>query len=410
MQTLSVWTKINAIFLVAGTCIGGGMLALPVAAGVGGYLPSVVCLFVSWLMMSASSLLILEANLWMKEGEHVISMAKRFLGPLGQAVSWLLFLYISYASLVSYSAGGGRIFTKFLNQAFSLDLGQNEGIFLVATLLTGVIYLGTKIVGRINSILFFGMLLSYALLVGLGVDEVKPHLLIKSSWLTSFLALPLLLTSFSHQTMVPSLTPYLKRHAWALRLAILGGTSIAFLVYFLWLTIILGIVPLGGEGGLIDAYLLGVPATEFVSQHVEGPFLGYVVNFFSLFAIVTSYLGIGLGLFDFLSDGLKIKEKGFGNVALGLLMLVPITFFAIYYERVFIVAMETTGGVGDAILNGIFPILMVWVGRYHLNLKSDWQLPGGRPLLAFLALLFFAILSFEIAMLTTNLVTDVLTA
>lgn len=395
----------SAVFLVAGTCIGGGMLALPVSAGVGGYLPSMVWLMVAWFMMTASSLLLLEASLWMKEGEHVISMAKRFLGPIGQAVSWILFLYISYASLVSYAAGGGDLLTCSLADNC---LGRTEAIIGITLILTFFIYLGAKIVGRINSILFLSMIAAYLLLIGVGMDKINIPLLSKSNWLTSFFALPILLTSFSHQTMVPSLASYLKRNAKALRFAIIAGTTIPFLVYAIWLTLILSIVPLDGEKGLIDAYLKGIPSTVFINVHATGKYLVPIMNFFSLFAVVTSYLGIALGLFDFLSDGLKIKEKGLGKVALGLLIVIPVLFFAIFYERAFIVAMETTGGIGDAILTGIIPILMVYIGRYKLGYKSDWSIPGGKAVLIALALGFFSILLIELTMLSTSVISDTL--
>ncbi len=39
------------------------------------------------------------------------------------------------------------------------------------------------------------------------------------------------------------------------------------------------------------------------------PLLGAIADFFCFFAIVTSFLGIALGLFDFLADGLKIPRK-----------------------------------------------------------------------------------------------------
>ena len=68
--------------------------------------------------------------------------------------------------------------------------------------------------------------------------------------------------------------------------------------------------------------------------------------------------------------------------------------------------METTGGIGDSALNGIIPILMVWVGRYRLGFKSEWSLPGGRPLLTLLLLAFSSILIWEAVMLSTNLVLD----
>src|SRR5437868_13374543 len=87
---------ISAMFLVAGTCIGGGMLALPVATGISGFLPSTLMMTLCWLAMTASALLLLEVNLWMKEGAHVITMASTLLGPVGKIVSWCVFLFISY--------------------------------------------------------------------------------------------------------------------------------------------------------------------------------------------------------------------------------------------------------------------------------------------------------------------------
>ncbi len=403
-KQVGTWTAWNAVFLVAGTCIGGGMLALPLAAGVGGHFPSMVWLAICWALMTASSLLLLEANLWMAKGEHVISMAKRFLGPIGQAISWIVYLYICYASLVSYAAGGGKLI------ALQLGLPQSWTIVLVALGLTLLIYMGTRLVGRVNTILFLGMLLAYVFLVGMGIEEIKPHFLSREgAWFSSTFAIPLLLTSFSHQTMVPSLTPYLQGNGKLLRRAIVGGTLIAFIVYALWLTIVLGIVPVEGEKGLIDAYVQGVPSTQFLAEHVQGRFLTPVVHFFSFFAIVTSYIGMALGLFDFLSDGLNIPENKTGKVALGLLILIPVIFFALYFERAFLVAMETTGGIGDSIINGIIPILMVWVGRYKLGFKSEWSLPGGRPVLTLLLIAFTAILFWEALMLSTNLVMNTLT-
>ena len=87
--------------------------------------------------------------------------------------------------------------------------------------------------------------------------------------------------------------------------------------------------------GLIEAYVLGVPTTQFVTEHVQGAFLGPIVHFFSFFAIVTSFLGISLGLFDFLSDGLKIPETGLGKVALGLLVLIPVLFLPLFMKGLF---------------------------------------------------------------------------
>lgn len=393
---------LSAMFLVAGTCIGGGMLALPVATGVSGFLPSIVLMVVCWLMMTATALLLLEVSLWMEEGVHIITMTSRLLGPFGKWMSWFLYLFICYASLVAYTAGGGVQIAAAAREYLSVFFHKDMGALLFVVLFGGTIYLGSRIVGRVNFILFIAMLVAYAALVGMGISEVQPELLATRKWSGSLMAIPLLLTSFSFQTMVPSLTPYLKRNIKALRWSVIGGTSLAFLFYAIWQVLILGIVPVEGPNGLAQALQLGEPATQFLREHVEGQWVVPIAQFFALFAIITSFLGIAFGLYDFLADGLNIKKQGIGKVILGLLIVLPTLFFAIRFERVFLLALEVSGGYGDSILNGLIPVAMVWVGRYSLKMSgaNSFKLPGGKPLLVALFISFLFTLVLEIAMQT----------
>lgn len=403
--TPSVATVISAVFLVAGTCIGGGMLALPVATGLSGFIPSLSIMFISWLMMTATALLLMEASLWMEEGVHVITLTSRLLGVWGKRVAWILFLFISYASLVAYGSAGGLQIAHVINSVFKTELTGDAGC-LVFLLFGLTFYLGNKVVGKVNALLFLAMCLAYFILVAMGISEMNPSYLLHQNWSTSYIALPLLLTSFSFQTMVPSLTPYLKGHAPSLRLAIIWGTTVAFAVYLVWQAIILGIIPVQGEQGLIQLLIKGVPATEFLSEHVEGVHLAVVAECFAFFALVTSFLGIGLGLYDFLADGLHVKEKGWGSVLLALLVIVPTYFFAMNFERVFLVALDATGGFGDAILNGIIPCLMVWIGRYKLGYKGVHLLAGGKKTLAVI-LGFYILTVIFVVLMQLKLVTSI---
>jgi len=377
----SKWTTLTAMFLVAGTCIGGGMLALPVATGISGFFPSLAIMVVCWLAMSITALLLLEVNLWMEEGVHVITMTSRILGVPGKVVSWALYLFICYASLVAYTAGGGLQIAATFSNWSNVALSKEIGCVIFILLFGAIVDLGARVVGRVNAIFFTAMIAAYVLLLGMGIDEVNSYQLLHQQWRTCLLAIPLTLTTFSFQTMVPSLTPYLKRNASALRWAVLGGTSITFIVYALWQWLILGIVPVEGENGLTAAYLRGEPPTQFLEQHVHGFWIAGIANFFAFFAIVTSFLGIALGLLDFLSDGLKIKERGWGRLFLGALIIVPTLIFATQYERAFLVAMESSGGIGDSILNGMIPVLMVWIGRYKMGYSGAFRVPGGKPML-----------------------------
>lgn len=386
---------IAAMFLVGGTCIGGGMLALPVATGVSGFIPSIVMMLICWLGMTSTALLLLEVSLWMEEGAHIITMTSRILGRAGRYVSWVLYLYICYASIVAYTAAGSSLMIQGVDQLFGLALGKEVGALLFIVVFGVIVDMGAQVVGRVNAILFVGMIAAYFALVGMGIGEVKPSLLLHQNWGTSFLAIPLLLTSFSFQTMVPSLTPYLKRNAKQLRIAVIGGTTIALIVYIVWQWLMLGTVPVHGEQGLAKALIAGEPATQFLREHVSGEWMASVAEFFAFFAIVTSFLGIALGLFDFLSDGLKIEKQGKGKLFLAFLIIVPTFIFAVYFERIFLLALETSGGFGDSILNGIIPVLMVWIGRYSMGYVSDFRLPGGKPVLILILLFFVFALGLE---------------
>ncbi|MCC5832496.1 MAG: hypothetical protein JJU12_05575 [Chlamydiales bacterium] len=374
---------LGASLLVAGTCIGGGMLALPVATGISGFFPSFFLLLLSWAFMTVTALLLSEANLWMEEGVHVITLASRLLGPVGKIAAWVLYLFIGYASLVAYAAGGGGLFASAMEHFFGVAVSENLAIILFVLIFGTVVYLGNVIVGRVNTLLMFGLIGAYLLLIGAGAGHIRWHYLLRSEWGNTLIAIPLLLTVFSFQTIVPSLTIYLKQDGRALRLSIIIGTAITLLVYLIWQALVLGTVLLDGEQGLAAALAEGKPATEFLGVAIGVPWIGAIADFFAFFALVTSFLGIALGLFDFLSDGLKIKEKGWGNISLGLLVALPTLFFALSMERVFLIALDTSGGIGDALLNGIFPALMVWIGRYRRGYLSDYTIPGGKSLLFF---------------------------
>lgn len=363
---------LSALFLVAGTCIGGGMLALPVATALNGFWPSTSIMLLAWLAMTCTALYLVEVGFWMKKDDaHVISMTSRFLGKGGKCVSWLLYLFISYASLVAYTAGSGHLMTKALGSYALIDISKEMGCLIFTLIFGPAIFFSHKALGRVNAVLFVLMIIAYLVLITLSAPHIDTKLLERSDWRGCYLALPLLLTAFSFQTMVPSLHPFLNHHGPSLRWAIIGGTGLAFLVYLIWQATVLGTVPLAGEFGLINALKEGEAATHVLGAAVGSTWIELLASFFAFFALVTSFFGIALGLYDFLSDGLRIPKKGWGNIGLGILILVPTLFSAIYFEKIFLKALDASGGFGDSILNGIIPILMVIVGRYHLKLKDN---------------------------------------
>ena len=389
-------STLTAMLLVAGTCIGGGMLALPLTSGFAGFWPSLCVMLLCWLTMTATGLLLLEASLWMDEGCHYISMAQRFLGMPGRVVAWILYLFVGYGSVVAYTAGGGEQIAFAVEELTGVWLGKTMSSVAFLTLFGMIIYGGGVVLGRINTLLFFGMLGAYVLLVGMGLRLVDVQLLMHQQWAWSWLPIPLFLTAFSFQSMVPSLPPMLRRDPKALRWAVLGGSTLALGIYSLWQCVILGIIPAYGESSLAQAFTEAKPATYYLKDQLGTGLTYYIAEYFAFFALVTSFLGIGLGLFDFLADGLRIRKTPSGKLMISLFIAVPTLFFALNFERAFLVAMDSTGGYGDSILSGILPVMMVWVGRYRMGLTSSVRLPGGRIVLVLIGLFFTGVLAMEL--------------
>ncbi len=379
---------IGAMLLVAGTSVGGGMLALPVMTADAGFWPSLAMMALTWIFMTTTALLLLEANLWMPAGSHIITMASKLLGPFGKASAWVLYLFMAYASLVAYTAACGGIIQEIL--PVSSPWVSNLLFILVFGF---IIDCGARLVGLVNALLVGGMVLAYFLLISVGVGKIVPLHLERAHWMDTLKTMPLLLTVFSFQSIVPSLTIYLKRSAKHLKIAIIGGMVFTFIIYAFWQLLVLGTVPVEGAEGLKSAYEQGLSAASSYQVAVQHPGIALVTVFFAFFAIATSFLGIGLGLFDFLADGLKISKKGRGKIILGLLIALPTLLLATLVDRIFLLALDTTGAFGDTILNGILPALMVFIGRYIQKRKGEFRVPGGKaPLIFVIAFALFVII------------------
>jgi tyrosine-specific transport protein len=398
----SYWLRImNALFLVAGTCIGGGMLALPISSSSTGFWPAILVMFISCIFMTITGLLFLEATLWMGNGAHLISLASRFLNQFGRAICWVTYLFIGYASLIAYVSSGGKEIAFVLREILLFPFSNFLGSFAFITLFGVILYLGHRIVEKVNTLLFLSMLLAYGLMIGLGHSEINLELLQKQEWNATHMLLivPLMLATFSFPGIVPTIVPYLKRDVQAVRIAIIGGTTLTFLVYLIWLLIVFGSVPLEGPHGLHEALACDIPATECLHYALNNPILSYIAQFFAFFALATSFLGIALALFDFLSDGLKISKEGWGKMTLILIIAIPVLLFALYFERAFITALELSGGIGDALISGLIPAIIIWNGRYKQKVQQPghYQVMGGKFLLVCVGLFSLFVLLSEIA-------------
>ncbi|MCS5712411.1 aromatic amino acid transport family protein [Candidatus Berkiella aquae] len=387
-------SSFNKVFggamLVAGTCIGAGMLGLPISTAASGFYPSTIAFLVCWVMMTLSALLMLEVSLWYPEETNLITMAKSTLGKAGESIAWICYVLFLYALMAAYTSGAAGLIGEGLTK---IGLNAKWGIWIIVSLFGLVVYLGAKWVDGVNRIFMLFLVFAYFALVYHVVPQVSPSLLKEGHPKFLFSTAPLLVTSFGFHLLIPSLKNYMHGDIKGLRRAIIGGSLLPLVVYLLWELLILGVVPVSGDKGLVammqaeknSGRQAVVELTQLLSQILNNHRINLLVGSFAISAILTSFIGVALGLFDFFADGFHIKKTWRGRLVLAILTFMPPVLIAIYCPQ-FLLALHYAG-MFAAVLLIIYPVLMVWSGRYRLKIASSYQVMGGKPLLI-LVLLF----------------------
>lgn len=106
---------------------------------------------------------------------------------------------------------------------------------------------------------------------------------------------------------------------------------------------------------------------------------------------------------DFLGDGFKVVHRtGWKRIALTLLTFTPPLILAALNPGIFTTALGIAGGFGEAFLNGLLPIGLLWVGKYSCNLKADLKWLENKGVLSFLIVYSLFVIVIEAYHLITN--------
>ncbi|MDO8953515.1 MAG: aromatic amino acid transport family protein [Gammaproteobacteria bacterium] len=397
---LSFYKILGCILIVTGTAIGAGMLAIPLVTAEVGFKYSALMLIGCWAVMTFTALLILEVNLAFDKSASFSSMSLQTLGKAGQCVTWVSFLLLLYALTAAYITGGTSLLGYLLK---TLDLPHvpdwvNSLVFTVV--LGSFVILGTHAVDYLNRFLMSIKSLVLVMLIIVLLPHASLPLLLTPSHGPHYLliALPILITSFGFHIVIPSVRQYLGCDPKLLRRVILIGSTIPLFIYLLWDFGILGIIPADGASSFATIQqqqssiggMLGM--LENILHH---PIVSASANAFSNIAITTSFLGVALGLYDFIIDGFslnKLTVKG-KSQATALTFVLPICF-ALFYPQGFILALNYAS-MFVVILLIIMPVLMVYFLR-RKNQPQVYRVAVGNGILGLCLLAGISLLILEI--------------
>jgi tyrosine-specific transport protein len=278
---------IGSIALIAGTSIGAGMLALPLATVKMGFWPSVLAFFLLCAVMVYVGLLILEVLVKMPRHTTLISMAECTLGKTGRFFAIVSYFFLLFMLNTAYLGGASGLIMDGLSLD-STSVFLKFGIcFGLICMLGAFVCLKTEVLDQFNRVLVIGMVVAYLFMMICIIPNIECARLTQVSWACFPFALPLISTSFGYHIILPNIFEYLSRDVKHTRLAIMIGSFFPLVVYLVWQLMVLGSVPMEGENSLIEALHEGASATVPLVKALDSGKLALAVLLFSLFAILT---------------------------------------------------------------------------------------------------------------------------
>ena len=373
---------ITVALLITGTTIGAGILGLPIKTGLAGAIPTIVGMVAVWSLMFATGWILVDRIISSGNVEADLpSLFSRELGSWAKVLASLGYLVIFYGILVAYLAGAASA----LSALFETPEYKNWyliGFFLFATTLT---LLGPNLVRKGNAVFMLAMGVTFAILIWQAAKNIQVARLNYQDWHFLPSALPIVYTAFCFHPILVTATKSLDFNPRHIRRALLIGTIFPLLISALWMLVVAGALPLtGSEGSLLSAFNGGQPATVPLAAVLGSETVAVAGAVFTVLAIITSYLAIGISLMGFLRD-LSSEYLPWWNRSLeATVTFLPPLAVSLIYPDLFLVALDLVGGVGITLVFGILPTLILL--RTKGGLFSFKKFLGIVMLIAFIGL------------------------
>lgn len=361
--------KFGAVLLVAGTCIGSGMIALPMVMAKIGIIPSVLLMLFIWFIMYYTSLINLELNLQVGHGLSLGSLAKRFSGKKAELVGTLSLKLLSYSLLAVFIYGGSSIVQELSSIKMGTELSFNTIAISYSLAAASILLFPIKWIDYFNRLLFISLLAVVAiLLVGLAISIQWTDLPLVSQQYTQLstwtVLLPVVFTSFGFQVIFHTLANYCKMDAKMLKQAFFWGSLIPAMIYILWTCSLLSVVYHDNPAFYNQMAVGNVEIGELIqvlSRISKWQSVQILIWWISLLAVTTSILGVGIGLFDSMKRLLAstVHHRSLRSVLASILTILPAYLVVIYVPNAFIAVL----GFAGMILAVIAVLLPVYLFR-----------------------------------------------
>ncbi|ENM5860064.1 tyrosine transporter TyrP, partial [Vibrio mimicus] len=112
-----------------------------------------------------------------------------------------------------------------------------------------------------------------------------------------------------------------------------------------------------------------------LSMTITDSKLSLLIGFFADLALITSFLGVSLGLFEFIRDTTKKHIQG-NRVYLALITFLPPLIFALFFPEGFILALGYAS-IALVVLAIFLPVAMAYKSRKLYKSTNYYRVKGG---------------------------------
>ncbi len=346
----------SAIIMVVGTSIGASMIAMPVSAVKVGFLGSIgLMMIIAWVMYYAAYTALDIYNITNSDST-IAKIAGKILNLPFKILCIIATLALLYSLVVAYISG----LSGLISDATSFD--YRTIVLSIAMALFISLSISHKIFDHYNRIAFLLKTFMMSVMIFLFVPYISLENLVASSviaddYLSILTIIPVFVTSFGFHASIPFIYKFVDRSDVLYHKAIKYGVGITLFIYVIWLILTFGAM---NHCNLHDNSL-----DDFLSNAGLG-FFNRSINFFAIFAILTSLFGVATGLYDFLEEWLKDKFNLDNRWLISGMTFIPPFIFSLSGKDLFIKALSFAG-CALTIIAIIVPILI----RLKLDRKGN---------------------------------------
>lgn len=369
---------LGSALMIAGTTIGAGMLAMPLTSAGMGFGATALLLIGLWALLAYTGLLFMEVYQTAPQRDvGVATLAEQYFGLIGRVLATFSLLVLLYALLSAYITGGGSLLAGIMPETADADIKLKISILIFTAVLGAFVVIGVKSVDGLTRVLFLGKIAAFIAVLMMMLPKAKLENLtaIPLDNLLIISAVPIFFTAFGFHVIMGTINTYLDADIGKIRKSIYIGTAIPLVAYLLWQLATHGVLSQNEFTTILkqDPTLNGLVTAT--SQITGSTILGEMVRLFSVLALITSFLGVSMGIFEGVGDLLKRLNLPTNRLWLTIATFTPPLLFALFYPDGFIMALGYAGLL-FAFYGMILPIGLAWKARrQHPNLP--YRVIGG---------------------------------